>query len=74
MLTEGVRHCCGERPLGRVGEADEDVGSRWARRYGAGDSLAKVAGGKESAEGNVDVAIVCAMSWKRCVCDFVQLA
>jgi len=32
VLTEGVRHCCGERPLGRVGEADEDDGSRWARR------------------------------------------
>lgn len=51
----GCRKSDGERPLGRVAEVDEDEGLRCANRYGAGESFAKVAGGKERADGGADM-------------------
>ena len=53
----GVRNWRGERPLGRV-DGVFVVGLRWARRKGAGESLAKVSGENDSAEGAVASAIV----------------
>lgn len=52
----GWRVSEGERPLGRVGGIDEDEGFRCASKYGAGESFAYVAGGKESAD---VVAMMC---------------
>lgn len=52
MFIVGVRNCRGERPLGRV-DGVFVVGLRWARRKGAGESLAKVSGENDSAEGAV---------------------
>lgn len=56
---EGWRCSRGARPLGRVEGALRSEGWRCARRYGPGESLAKVAAGKDSGErvGAVEVAI-----------------
>jgi len=54
----GARNSEGERPEGRVGGVFVEVGLRWARRYGAGESFAKVSGGKDRAEGVADVVAI----------------
>lgn len=46
MCAVGGRKSEGVRPLGRMGLRVEVSGSRWARRKGAGESLAKVWAGK----------------------------
>ncbi len=46
MCAVGERNSKGVRPLGRMGLRVEVSGSRWARRKGAGESLAKVWAGK----------------------------
>jgi hypothetical protein len=43
----GVRNWVAIRPFARVGREDVELGWRWARRYGWGESLAKVSRGKE---------------------------
>ena len=53
VLIVGGRNSRGERPLGRTSEADDDEGLRCARRKGAGESFANVAGGNERADGTV---------------------
>ena len=60
----GWRNSAGERPLGRVAEAEDEEGLRCASRYGAGESFANVSGGNERAEGVADVVAMMSLGWR----------
>lgn len=54
----GGRNWVGDLPFAREDLEDEEVGCRCARRYGCGDSLAKVSLGKDRVVWGVAEAMV----------------
>lgn len=51
------------RPFARLEREDLEAGWRWARRYGCGESLAKVSRGKERVDWGAVEAMLEGCSW-----------